>query len=465
MKNKILLLLMMILGANMNLHAAIPSDFEKLIPQQKEPKYGTDSVKCITNLSLYIEPYKYWKQSKYKSDVINDAIKPWIYVFNNCPRSSQNMLIHGVRIMQYRIKNEKNPELKEKLIDTLLMIFDKRITYFPTYKGHSQVGKILGDKGVELYRQRPTEYKKAYEILKQSIDKQGNKAKGVVYIYYFRTLTRMVQNDEAEVSQIVDAYDQISEYIDANIKKYKAAGNSRKVEIYQNIKGSIESMFEPFGSCDVMVRIYEKKFDESPNNVELLKKITSVLDKKKCVDSPLYLKAVVNLYKAEPTPESAFLIGKMYLKDEKYDKALEYLKQSTTMEEVDKVFDNYLFLAEIYRYKNNYPKAREMALKATKIDNTKGTPYSFIGDLYAASAEKCGNNDLTKLVAYWAAVDKYKKAKKVDPEMTEAMNKRISAYQKHFPTKEVMFFYNINDGDPYTVGCWINEKTTARSTK
>jgi len=53
----------------------------------------------------------------------------------------------------------------------------------------------------------------------------------------------------------------------------------------------------------------------------------------------------------------------------------------------------------------------------------------------------------------------------VEPDMAASMSKLISAYQKHFPTKEVMFFYNITDGDPYTVGCWINEKTTARSAK
>ncbi len=464
MKTKLLLLLAILWGG-LNLFATGTPDFNSLAPQNHIPKYGKDSVKCITNLSLYIEPYKYWKQSKYKSDVITDAIKPWTYVFNNCPRSSQNMLIHGVKIMEYRIKKETDPDVKEKLIDTLMMVFDKRIRYFPVYKGRSQVGKILGDKGVALYKQRPSEYKQAYEILKKSIDEDKDKAKGSVYIYYFRALTRMAQNGEADPAEVVDAYDQISGYLDANIKKYEAAGKTSKVEVYQNIKGSLESMFEPFASCDVLVRIYQKKFDETPNDVELLKKITSVLDAKKCVDSKLYLDAVVNLNAAEPSPESAFLIGKLYLKDEKYDKALDYCKMATEMEDTDKLFDDYMYLAEIYKYKNNYPKAREMAYKAAKINPHKGTPYAFIGDLYAASAPKCGNNDLTKLVAYWAAVDKFKKAKSVDPDMASSMNKLIKTYQQHFPTKEVMFFYNINEGDPYTVGCWINEKTKARAAK
>jgi tetratricopeptide (TPR) repeat protein len=464
MKAKVFLLLM-ILGAGLNLLAINTNDFNSLVPQNEIPKYGKDSVKCITNLSLYIEPYKYWKQSKYKSDVINDAIKPWTYVFNNCPRSSQNMLIHGVKIMEYRIKKEKDPSLKEKYVDTLMMVYDKRIKYFPTYKGRSQVGKILGDKGVALYKQRPADYKQAYEILKKSIEQDKDRAKGSVYIYYFRALTRMAQNGEVDPSEVVDAYDQISDYLDVNINKYKAAGKTSKVEVYQNIKGSLESMFEPFASCDVLVRIYQKKFEENPDDVELLKKITGILDKKKCVEDELYLNTIVSLYEIEPSPSSAFLIGKMYLKNEDYDKALEYLSQATDLEEPEKKFENYMFLAGVYRYKNNFPKAREMARKAIAADPSKGSPYLFIGDLYASSAAKCGDNDLTKLVAYWAAVDKYKKAKQVDPEMSAEMNKRIAAYQKHFPSKEVMFFYNINEGDPYTVGCWINEKTTASAAK
>ncbi len=464
MKARFLMLVTLFVAMNTLFAGNIP-DFSKLVPQQQIPKFGKDSVKCVMNLSLYIEPYKYWKQSRYKSEVINDAIKPWTYVFNNCPRASQNALIHGIKIMEYRIKNAKSDEEKEKLIDTLLMVYDKRIKYFPTYKGRSQVGKILGDKGVALYKYRPSDYKKAYEILKQAINEQKDKAKGATYIYYFRSLIRMAQNGEVDPSEVVDAYDEINTYLDANIKKYKAAGKTSKVEIYENIKGSIESMFEPFANCDDLVRIYEKKYEESPDDVELLKKIIGILDKRKCVESDLYLNAVESLHKLEPTPSSAYLLGKMYLKNENYDKALEYLQQATKMDDPEELYNVYMYLAEIYRYKNNYPKAREMALKAAKYDPTKGQPYAFIGDLYAASAQKCGDNDLTKLVAYWAAVDKYKKAKAVEPDLAEAMNKRIAAYSKHFPTKEVMFFYGLEEGTPYTVGCWINEKTKARAAK
>ena len=106
-----------------------------------------------------------------------------------------------------------------------------------------------------------------------------------------------------------------------------------------------------------------------------------------------------------------------------------------------------------------------MAREAAALNPEWGEPYLFMGDLYAMSAKDCGDNDLTKKVAYWAAVDKYYRAKQVDPELTEVANKRINTYKAYFPPLEVMFFYNINEGDDYKVECWINENTKARASK
>ena len=53
----------------------------------------------------------------------------------------------------------------------------------------------------------------------------------------------------------------------------------------------------------------------------------------------------------------------------------------------------------------------------------------------------------------------------MDPEFADIADKRIATYQAYFPATEVMFFYNITEGDSYTVECWINEVTTARAAK
>ena len=183
--------------------------------QSTESKYGTDSVSCVMNNSLYYEFYKQWKQSNYKNEAWKDAVTPWRWVFVNCPKSTINIYLHGEKLMDEIIKTETNKERKEKYIDTLMMVYDKRIQYF------NKEGYVLGKKGADLYKLRPSAYEEAYEILKKSVDLEGNKSNGPSLIYYFRSAEKLVKAEKAEKLILVDIYDQTSEIIEFNIKKFR----------------------------------------------------------------------------------------------------------------------------------------------------------------------------------------------------------------------------------------------------
>ena len=104
---------------------------------QNGPKYGTDSIACITNISLSNE---YFKQGNYA-----DAIEPWRWVFNNCPASTKRAYLNGAAMFEKLIADEKNEATKQKYIDTLMIIYDQRIKYF------NEEGFVLGRKGLSLY--------------------------------------------------------------------------------------------------------------------------------------------------------------------------------------------------------------------------------------------------------------------------------------------------------------------------
>lgn len=438
------------------------------LPQQDNgKKYGSDSVTCVINLSLYREFYKQWKGSGYKNSAVNDAQKPWRWVFENCPRASENIYLDGANMTEYRIKKAKNAEVKNALIDSLMLIYDRRLEYFPYKHGTTtpQKGKVYGYKGTDLYKVKPEAIDEVYKILKESVDLEGQKTKSAVFVYYFRATTQMAQKGEIDSAVIVDTYDEISNYIDKNIDYFTSKGNDKQVEKWLNVKGNIDITFEPFANCEDLVRVYRKKFDATPNDVDLLTKITNILDKKKCTSDPLFFEATVNLYEAQPSPESAYMIGKMLMIQQKYKDAVPYMEEALNMEDADKKQSAYIYLAEINSFLKNYSKARSLAYEAAKLNPEDGKPYVLIGDMYAASAKDCGNDDLTTKVAYWAAVDKYYKAKQIDPELAESMNKRISSYEKHFPATELLFFHNLKEGESYTVGCWINEVTKVRAAK
>jgi len=425
---------------------------------QESSKYGTDSVTCVMNNSLYYEFFKQWKQSNYKNEAWVDAVAPWRWVFKNCPKSTINIYLHGEKILDKLIKTETDKGKKDKLIDTLMMMYDKRIQCF------NKEGYVLGKKGVDLYKLRPSAYEEAYNILKKSVNLEKNKSNGPTLIYYFRAAEKMVKAGKAEKIILVDIYDKTSEIIDFNIKKYQAENNQRKVTNWENIKGNIELSFEPYATCEDLISIYTIKFNETPNDVDLLKKITKILDKKKCTDSDLFFQATENLHNAQPTAKSAELMGKMYIMKEDYKIAADYLIQSVELceDDNDKADVHYL-LANVYFQLKKYVSARNHCYEAIKLRPNNGKPYILIGDMYVASAKSCGDNDLTSKVAYWPAVDKYIKAKNIDPSVADIAKTKINTYSQYFPVKETIFFYDLNEGDTYFVECWINENTKVRT--
>lgn len=89
--------------------------------------------------------------------------------FLNCPTLRQTTFIDGVKIViNALILPTKDKELRNKYVDTLIMVYDKRAEYFPTTdNGASQLGNISGRKGIDLMSIAPDRYEDAYNALKK----------------------------------------------------------------------------------------------------------------------------------------------------------------------------------------------------------------------------------------------------------------------------------------------------------
>ena len=432
---------------------------------------GSGDVKaqdCETDYSLYREYIKQWEQAKFNPKNINpQMIISWRNVYNNCPDFRQNTYLDGVKIMTYAfIRTTKDAELKEKYVDTLVMIYDKRAQYFPNGKNGSQVGNIMGRKGLDILTWAPNRYEEAYTALKQAIDLEGNRSNYAFIDSYFNVVITMVKNGKLEESTILDEYSRLMEIVDHNIKANTEAANEKALNNYNATKANLDVAVQPYANCEDLVRIYQPKFDANPNDVELLTKIAEVLEKRKCDDSQLYLSVAVNLHKVNPSPESAYLIGKKYLAEKDYNQAATYLVQSTKSENTDWAHQSYIYLAQIMNMNKNYEQGREYAKKAYALDKTDGEPFIIIGQLYAASAKDCGSGDFYSKTAFWAAVDQFEKAKSIDPSITSKANELINAYSHYFPTVESIFFNGFEEGQEFILeNCWIKETTKVRAAK
>ncbi len=153
------------------------------------------------NISLYREFFKQWKASDYKNETINDVIEPWRWVFLNCPKGTQNTYIDGVKIVSYLIDNAKDPALKDKYIDTLMMVYDQRIKYF------GKEGYVLGRKGVDLFTYRPQDTEQIYKDLKKSVELEGDNSAGPVLVWYMNAAVNMAKEGKADSVVIFETYD------------------------------------------------------------------------------------------------------------------------------------------------------------------------------------------------------------------------------------------------------------------
>ena len=461
--------------------------------QEMGSKYGTDSVACVTNLSMYREYFKQWEAAKYAPEAFSEEmVTAWRNVFLNCPRASQLVYTNGEKIMDYYIRTDSKN--KDAYIDTLNMLADTRAQYFPNdpKTGAPQVASIMGKKGLLVYTYNKNRYEEAYNILKDAVALDPSQLQGASIDAYFKSTIDMVNSGKEEKMTVINVYHELSEVLDDNIKvlaetvaqleEAKAtaeeagddsgiAGFDKQIEkseksinINKGVKNNLDNLFQPFASCEDLIKVFSAKMAENPNDVTLLKRITTILDKKECTDSKLFLEAAVKLNELEPSPEASYSLGLKFFKDRKWNDAATFFEQATKTENNDRKYRAYRNLGMCYQNMGSLSRARDIFRRAAQVDPTNGEPYLLIGMLYAESSKQF-SGDIDSKAVFWAAVDKCVKAKTLDPSIADRANSLIRSYSQYFPSMETIFFNDYSEGQSYNVGGWIGESTTIRAKK
>jgi len=411
----------------------------------------SDSLQCKEQLSLYREYYKI--------KVYNLAMPHWRWMFFNCPKATQNIYIDGVKIISDVIEKTQDAALKTKYVDTLMMVYDQRVKYY------DREGYVLGRKAVDAIQYRADLSEAAYPWFIRSVELQGNQSEGAVLVHYLNTAVKLAGEGKIDKSEIFNVYDKVITIAEHNIVAYST--DEKNLSTWVKVKMNIEAIIEPLASCADLVKIYEKKFNETPDDVKLLKSITNMLDKRDCTaEGTLFFKATERLHKLEPSAQSAYLMGRLSIQNNQISKAADYFAQAAdlytdTTNRVRALFA----LANTHLSNKNFSQARAAAYRILAVAPNDGRAYILIGDLYAMSAGMCTEDDLSGKTVFWAAVDKYIKARSVDPGVEAQANEKISQYARYYPASSDLFFRDMQEGSPYTVGCWINENTTVRGIK
>lgn len=410
-------------------------------------------------MSQFTLERQFYEQKDYKS-----ALSHWRVLFKTYPKSSINIYIHGINMYQSILDKTNDRTLKNHYIDTLMMVYDKRIKYFDQ-KGYN-LGRqgtdylkyeLLGNENLTDDQLKPI-MKKGYNYVEGSTKLQGNETEAPVLILLMQTTVRLYGLGELPVDKVLENYDIATKIVDANLAKDPNNPN------YQTAKEQVDQIFISSGAanCDVLTKMYTAKFDQISNNVDELKKMLSMFARQKCDDNPLYGKAAEKLYNLEPSAEAAYNMARMFVKNNELDKANDYYNKAISIEKDPKNLSKYyLELAKLNLSK--YMEARNYAKKAIENDPNNGGAYMFLGDIYARNAKNYGKDDFENRFLYWVAVDYFQKARKADPSLDAEAKEKINLYSQYFPSKEDIFFNGLTVGQSVTLGGWVGESTTVRN--
>lgn len=414
-------------------------------PTTCDKKWGVDSVKTIQNISVYRE---FFKQKNFAA-----ALESWSYVFTNAPCAREQTHVDGVAMYKDFIKNTKDAAARKKLVDTLFLIYDVRAASFT-----ESAGNALGRKAVDMLNFRPDPNKEVVATFQKSVQLAGNSTEHFILPYYFKAVLKEFAAGAMTKEQVLEVYEQLSKIAEANqggtaADKYAESKQSLDADLAGNI----------IKDCNEITALFAARYKSNPENKDLRDLLYSLLLSKGCTDRELFLEVAVSKYNDAPSARLAQVLARRFQQNDNVAKAAEYYQKAVNDAENDSLKAAYYYdFASLYSSSKQFARARQMAQEAAKLQPNWGKPIIFIGDLYAASYSQCGSGIEAQSV-YWAAVDKYQRARSIDGSVSEEANQKIAKYSAYFPKTETLFFNNISKGSSYSVGCWIGESTSVRS--
>ena len=138
-----------------------------------------------------------------------------------------------------------------------------------------------------------------------------------------------------------------------------------------------------------------------------------------------------------------------------------YQEAANSEADTEKKASYFFSMASInFRKLKKYSEARRLAREASNLRPNWGKPFMLIGDMYASTSGSCGSTPFDKGLAAIAAIDKYRKAKSVDPSMADEASKKIGKYMAYRPDQEAAFMMGVKAGASKKVPCWIGETVT-----
>ncbi len=443
---------------------------QSLIKGKLKMKKALTTLAILVTLSytLVAQPGWKWPEDKAtaeeKNVLYSDALKmgdfkgaipPLQWLITQAPDLNKGIYINGAKIYDNLAKVEKDAAQKSVYVDSLIWMYDMRMKYF------ADSINVMNRKIFKAYRYSIKNYDKAewlLELYDKTYEISGNEVMDQNLLAYLNVIkvNKLVKKNLTD-EQILERYDVIIGVIDTKVKALESKGSSTAKILKQ--KDAIDKILTEIVviDCNFVHDTMGPKFEATPDDIKLVKRMFSFMLTGKCTDSDLFLEVSKQLHILEPNFGLAKMIGTKCLAAGDiscagvyYNEALQYTEEGTLKAEI------YVLVGKMEENRNNKTAARQNYKKAISANPANKEPWILIGDLYYHSFEQCKKMEdmVQDRLIFIAAYDMYKKGGSAS---------KMHNAKSQFPSKEEIFTNNYEKGKIMKVTCWINESVVLQS--
>ena len=407
----------------------------------------------------------------------------------DCPDLNAAIYVYGERILKDFIKNSELNERTEFEND-LLDLYDEWLQYFPKSKsGRQESGKILAIKAqamIDLKLGENEEIYKVYDLAFKTNPESFTSPKGLYN--YFKIYFNLYKEENSSITleSVFEKYEELTEKfefemgvysskLDNLLKKEEGSSlltgrESRNKRVYEvnmvacsTYLNNLNAIIAKEATCENLIPLYRKNFDKFKNDPVWINRAASRMDSKDCSDDPLFVELVEALHQLNPSANSAYYLGLLNDKKGNSSEAIKYYTESIDLETDNLKKAKTLYkIALKFKKSGQYSKSRSYANKALNFQPSLGSAYLLISNLYAASANNCGNTQFEKRAIYWLAAKDARKAASVDASIRKTAIKTAVSYEGRAPSKTDIFTEG-KSGEIISIKCWIGKNVTVPS--
>jgi len=438
---------------------------EPAIPATSEDPCATfaDSRAGEAALDAHVIYRDYIRAKKYQEAQIY-----WREAFNAAPAADGKRQTHfedGIEIYDHLLTTAKSESAKHLYLDSVFYMYDRMGACYQ----ENGPGYIDGRKAFDMYYKYRdlVSNKQIFAHFTRALDAEGLDAPAFVINPFTALLVEMFTGKEIEQKVAIKYARQVLEITDKHLDDEKDGWPivvnyaPQRMDVFETVRG--------FFDCTYYVHKYFEGVDLAGTDCEEIFSITTRLKWGGCDVNGPEIAALDAEYQRKcvtsPTGNPALVGARDALEDGRYQDAINfYSDYLQTQSDPERLAKYNLRIGKIYyAHIKNFSRARQYAREALKHDPNWGEPYIMIGKLYASSGPLCGpGRGWESQVVTWPAIDMFTQAKRVDPSVSAEANKWINYYSRYMPSVEDIFQRQLQQGQSFTVGCWIQETTTIR---